>query len=73
MLKVIELHSYYNDPELILATVQKDAVKAVALLTELLVKEAVQRSVSMAETQGSCELDVDHLAAILPQLLLDFS
>lgn len=42
-------------------------------LLQLFTEEACDRAREIAKVQGADEVDIDHLEAVLAQLLLDFS
>ncbi|KYR00038.1 hypothetical protein DLAC_03536 [Tieghemostelium lacteum] len=51
----------------------QDAENQVNILTEIIVREAINRMAREAEIQGSNEMDLSHLESILPKLLLDYN
>ncbi|KAL3675851.1 hypothetical protein R1sor_025799 [Riccia sorocarpa] len=53
-------------------TANANALKLTCELLKLLVTETVQRAATVAEAEGSTQIEGSHLERILPQLLLDF-
>ncbi|XP_042502060.1 protein MHF2 homolog [Macadamia integrifolia] len=53
-------------------TANANALKLSSELLRLFITEAVQRAATIAEAEGVCKIETNHLERILPQLLLDF-